>query len=887
MAGSDPSLTPSDVRFITKLLDESDSSGDNAAFVGVVQQVKGRKEQERILIVNSYRVLTVKRGAIKTAVSKSLHLLELRRVELAEDASELTLEFTEMDLTIRCERNVDVARAVLSSLGSISRGFPPERRPALALPAGLLLPSTTSEGSGVAEGGSRDDVAESFTQTYRAFCDLFAVPPRQQLLAHVQDAVQSGERSLDLNECFEGVTNPSFGLNDLRALAGVLEYDTWFTGVVSESIGLSAEGAAIVFACLRSNSSLETMTLGAAGVGRASFEALASSMLSNRDSALRHLDVSLNYMAPGSATELGRGLLAMAHGLHSLTLDRCEANARSVAGILRSISNPRWASSLRVLNLTSNRLDREGSAALSDFLSGSFALTHLLLGSTNADCDTITLALLRNKVLSCSRLALLDLSKNKCGRYTAIHLGDIMHATTSLSCLVLVGMAGLGNKQALRDLFEPALRNPNPTFSFSADLSENDLSGSRGAAFCDLLATESASRLAALLLNKCMLGDDGVASLASALAASGQGLELLAVDTNVRTGLFSSADAAAAATAALIGAPDGGSSALKSLYFRGTKACCVKSAVVPVIRGLESAATSLVSLDISGHYAGDCCALTLGEVLAVNSTLRSLRFDRNLTSMAGFEAFLGGVRVNQVLVDLEIPIWDVQRIFSQKKKARSRALADVVGEIDAAVSANQDRYAQAADEERGSARGGQESKMVVDGDGAEVIRGACRDQRQCHSAGSPATATWDSPLRVGSPRIRGTGWSAVRSSFESSFLLEEAVLSAGAEPATVSGPGSLVGDGGGSTAASGNGSGADGADRNGRSTRAAEEEGQRDGKEDDDDDDDELGVSARMSLSLRQDGVSLARKRALIRKTNDSSMLHALTNPREGTSGRA
>eukprot|EP00947_MAST-08B_sp_MAST-8B-sp1_P000319 g319.t1 len=462
MAGSDPSLTPSDVRFITKLLDESDSSGDNAAFVGVVQQVKGRKEQERILIVNSYRVLTVKRGAMKTAVSKSLHLLELHGVELAEDASELTLSFTEMDLTIRCERN-----------------------------------------------------------TYRAFCDLFAVPPRQQLLAHVQDAVQSGERSLDLNECFEGVTNPSFGLNDLRALAGVLEYDMWFTGVVSESIGLSAEGAAIVFACLSSNSSLETMTLGAAGVGRASFEALASSMLSNRDSALRHLDVSLNYMAPGSATELGRGLLAMAHGLQSLTLDRCEANA-----------------------------------------------------STNADCDTITLALLRNKVLSCSRLALLDLSKNKCGRYTAIHLGDIMHATTSLSCLVLVGMAGLGNKQALRDLFEPALRNPNPTFSFSADLSENDLSGSRGAAFCDLLATESASRLAALLLNKCMLGDDGVASLASALAASGQGLELLAVDTNVRTGLFSSADAAAAALAALIGAPDGGSSALKSLYFRGTKACC-------------------------------------------------------------------------------------------------------------------------------------------------------------------------------------------------------------------------------------------------------------------------------------------------------------------------
>ena len=114
------------------------------------------------------------------------------------------------------------------------------------------------------------------------------------------------------------------------------------------------------------------------------------------------------------------------------------SNPRASATVLRDMAG--LSGTLRVMNLSKNNLGRDGSAALAEWLSGSFALTHLILSDASVDVSQVTQALLRNKVLSCSSLALLDLSRNKICANGCAYLGNVMHATTSLTCLVLVAI---------------------------------------------------------------------------------------------------------------------------------------------------------------------------------------------------------------------------------------------------------------------------------------------------------------------------------------------------------------------------------------------------------------------------------------------------------------
>lgn len=73
---------------------------------------------------------------------------------------------------------------------------------------------------------------------------------------------------------------------------------------------------------------------------------------------------------------------------------------------------------------------------------------------------------------------------------------------------------------------------------------------------------------------------------------------------------------------------------------------------------------SLREVNMSGNDFGDSGAITLAEMLARNSTLSSLRWDRNGTDQKGLSRLSVAVQKNEHIVDFPFPKVDRDRLLA-------------------------------------------------------------------------------------------------------------------------------------------------------------------------------------------------------------------------------
>ncbi|CCI39473.1 unnamed protein product [Albugo candida] len=85
--------------------------------------------------------------------------------------------------------------------------------------------------------------------------------------------------------------------------------------------------------------------------------------------------------------------------------------------------------------------------------------------------------------------------------------------------------------------------------------------------------------------------------------------------------------------------------------------------------------TSLRLLDVSGNLCGNSLAFALGYTLPENSSLEALYWDMNCTNVIGFTAFLAGLKKNQTLSFVQMPIRDIQRILEEDISPRGKLFA--------------------------------------------------------------------------------------------------------------------------------------------------------------------------------------------------------------------
>jgi hypothetical protein len=91
----------------------------------------------------------------------------------------------------------------------------------------------------------------------------------------------------------------------------------------------------------------------------------------------------------------------------------------------------------------------------------------------------------------------------------------------------------------------------------------------------------------------------------------------------------------------------------------------LKEDILPLVFSLMTNKT-LKELDISGNQIGNQLALSLNKVLQTNRTLESLIWDGNDITGPGFHMFLAGLRRNNVLKNMPLPLNDINAASKDK-----------------------------------------------------------------------------------------------------------------------------------------------------------------------------------------------------------------------------
>ena len=102
--------------------------------------------------------------------------------------------------------------------------------------------------------------AQAHVETYQATVTYEEGAVRATVVSHIYsqltglsyrsdpDAVDP--KTIDLTECFKGVSSPSFGNKDVNAICSIIAHSPWFKTVTAEGMTVSVLGTKVLFAAI-------------------------------------------------------------------------------------------------------------------------------------------------------------------------------------------------------------------------------------------------------------------------------------------------------------------------------------------------------------------------------------------------------------------------------------------------------------------------------------------------------------------------------------------------------------------------------------------------------------------------------------------------------------
>jgi len=294
--------------------------------------------------------------------------------------------------------------------------------------------------------------------------------------------------------------------------------------------------------------------------------------------------------------------------------------------------------------------------------------------------ETLLDALVANSNLSQHVLQTLNLSGNKLTKAAIPLLAQLLQQSQSISHLYLVDCSL--SRQAFLDIMNAAISNPNAV-RFWLELTSNDL-GVKGAKELAELFTKKKKidTVHTLILNSNNLGPDGVIAVCQSL--TGTNIHTLSLDSNIKSGMFSSntKEAGEAIAQFMNSTPS-----LRELSISGDDNHYLKAAGLPILQALKTN-TSLEYIDISRNRLGDEGIKVLAEALSVNRTLTSFTAERNRVGIKGLRELHSATMANPVLIDWAIPITDIENIHNSASVKVVRELRSLVFDFEMAMERN-------------------------------------------------------------------------------------------------------------------------------------------------------------------------------------------------------
>ncbi|XP_007984445.3 capping protein, Arp2/3 and myosin-I linker protein 3 isoform X1 [Chlorocebus sabaeus] len=608
-------------------------------------ETKPKKFEDRVLALTSWR-LHLFPLKVPAKVESSFNVLEIRAFNtLSQNQILVETERGMVSMRLPSAESVDqVTRHVSSALSKVCPG--PGcliRRGNADTPEGPRDTSPNSETST----STTHSVCGGFSETYAALCDYNGL--------HCREEVQ-----WDVDTIYHAEDNREFNLldfshlesRDLALMVAALAYNQWFTKLYCKDLRLGSEVLEQVLHTLSKSGSLEELVLDNAGLKTDFVQKLAGVFGENGSCVLHALTLSHNPIEDKGFFSLSQQLLCFPTGLTKLCLAKTAISPRGLQALGQTFgANPAFASSLRYLDLSKNPglLATDEANALYSFLAQPNALVHLDLSGTDCVINLLLGALLHG---CCSHLTYLNLARNSCshrkGREAPPAFKQFFSSAYTLSHVNL--SATKLPLEALRALLQGLSLNSHLS-DLHLDLSSCELRSAGAQALQEQLG-------AVTCVGSLDLSDNGFDSdLLTLVPALGKNKSLkhlfLGKNFNVKAKTL---EEILHKLVQLIQEED---CSLQSLSVADSR---LKLRTSILINALGSN-TCLAKVDLSGNGMEDIGAKMLSKALQINSSLRTILWDRNNTSALGFLDIARALESNHTLRFMSFPVSDISQAY--------------------------------------------------------------------------------------------------------------------------------------------------------------------------------------------------------------------------------
>ncbi|XP_030043616.1 capping protein, Arp2/3 and myosin-I linker protein 3 isoform X2 [Microcaecilia unicolor] len=620
-------------------------------------ETKSKKYEDRVLVLTTWRVY-IFLLKVPAKVESSFNVLEIRSVSVLSKTQILVeTEKQSYSLTLPSPESVDQFINYVNL--ALSKIFPsPASVCSIRLrtpdtPESTRNPSPSSETST----SSGHYVCGGFSETYAALCDYNGMCCREEVQWDVDTIYHSQD-----NREFNLLDFSHLEGRDLAVIVAALAYNQWFTKLYCKDLRLGSEVIEQVLHTVSKSSNLEELILENSGLRTDFAVKLSLVFAENPGTALHTINLSHNQLEDKGIHSLSQQLLYFPKGLKQLYLSKTSITSKGLVALCQTLGgNPVFSSTLLHLDLSKNPglLSTDDANSLYTFLAQPNALLHLDLSGTDCAVDTLFGALLHG---CCTHLTYLNLARNAFShKKIKDALPSFKQFFSSAFSLNHINLSGIKlPMDALRALFQGLSSNTHIS-DVHLDLSGCELR-SAGAQvlqeqFCAVSTVGSLD-----------VSENGFDSdLITLIPALGKNKSLnhlfLGKNFNVKSKTLEDI------LQRLVQVIQEEDCSLQSLSIADSR---LKSRTSVLINALGSN-NCLTKVDISGNSMEDIGAKMLAKALQINSTLRTVLWDRNNTPAVGFLDVARALENNYSLKFMTFPISDITQAYRNNPKKTEEA----------------------------------------------------------------------------------------------------------------------------------------------------------------------------------------------------------------------
>ncbi|VDO84435.1 unnamed protein product [Heligmosomoides polygyrus] len=339
---------------------------------------KGDKFEPRIFVISKFRVFLLNgKSPSSLKIDRSYHILNVKSINIGKDD-----EVSQLSPSKAYHLTERIVPSMKHSSG-------PHMRATVELTPESLYDEFFTMNEDVAA-----RACHSFRRTYAALCDFYDQPYREEVSWDVEKIYAVNRlRWLRIDDFSHLLPK------DLIPITGVLQYSSYFTGLVADGIRMTSEIIDVIMAVIRKSRDLQTLHLKNCALPRDFITLFASALQQNPSIPLESVDFSKNVLDDKKGFTLLNSVLPRLTTLRQVNFSECGLSEKctqlfcgGVYSALTAKSSSGTISSLTHINFSTNVL-KDDVSSLVNVVSLCTSLRVLDLSDTGFPLDKLWAAL--------------------------------------------------------------------------------------------------------------------------------------------------------------------------------------------------------------------------------------------------------------------------------------------------------------------------------------------------------------------------------------------------------------------------------------------------------------------------------------------------------------